>query len=270
MGNAVYFAGTRAAEGTELWRSDGSALGTVLVSDLRPGPDSSAPVNLTNIGGTLYFGANGSELWKSDGTAAGTTRVWDFRDPSSPSWTLYQVRPIAQLNGWILLTVASRFTSCCLGIRLWATDGTTGGTESLGFFDGFGFSEIPFSSPLVYKGALYFGGRGGLWKSDGTAAGTLLVKGFSSTYPYVLYGLTEVGGTLFFAANSSDSGVELWRSDGTQAGTSLVKDITPGATPYSHRTASPPPAARSTSPPTTESTASSCGRATAPTRVRSW
>ena len=156
MGNAVYFAGTRAAEGTELWKSDGSALGTVLVSDLRPGPDSSAPVNLTNIGGTLYLGANGSELWKSDGTAAGTTRVWDFRDPSSPSWTLYQVRPIAQLNGWILLTVSSRFTSCCLGIRLWATDGTTGGTESLGFFDGFGFSEHPVRlAPGLQGGSLF-------------------------------------------------------------------------------------------------------------------
>ena len=231
LGNAVYFTGTRAAEGAELWRSDGSALGTTLVKDMRPGPGSSSPANLTNIGGTLYFGANGSELWRSDGTAAGTTLMRDFRIEGLPHGASYAVRPIGQLNRRVLLTVAFQVTSCCLGILLWATDGTAGGTEQLGYFDGFGFSSIPFSSPLVYKGALYFGGEHGLWKTDGTAAGTQLVKQFYSGHPYVLSGLTEVGSTLFFAANSSDSGVELWKSDGTGAGTVLVKDISPGTSP---------------------------------------
>ena len=41
--------------------------------------------------------------------------------------------------------------------------------------------------------------------------------------------LTNVGGTLYFAANDGSHGFELWRSDGTPAGTTLVKDIHPGA-----------------------------------------
>jgi ELWxxDGT repeat protein len=43
--------------------------------------------------------------------------------------------------------------------------------------------------------------------------------------------LTDLGGSLFFAADDAESGRELWRSDGTEAGTHLVKDIGTGAEP---------------------------------------
>ena len=53
-----------------------------LVKDINPGGSSSQPHNLTNVNGTLFFGANdgtnGFELWKSDGTAAGTVLVKDI------------------------------------------------------------------------------------------------------------------------------------------------------------------------------------------------
>jgi ELWxxDGT repeat protein len=69
-----------------------------------------------------------------------------------------------------------------------------------------------------------------LWRSDGTSAGTQLVKdinpGSSSSYPQ---SLTNVGGTLFFSASDGAHGRELWRSDGTAAGTQIVKDIRPGS-----------------------------------------
>ena len=63
----------------ELWKSDGTTAGTVLVKDIWPGLGSSSPRELTNVNGTLFFSArefsNNFELWKSDGTAAGTVLV---------------------------------------------------------------------------------------------------------------------------------------------------------------------------------------------------
>ncbi|MBK7408688.1 MAG: T9SS type A sorting domain-containing protein [Saprospirales bacterium] len=52
----------------ELWKSNGTAAGTVLVADLWPGALSSAPSFLTFVNGDLFFAASdgvlGSELWK--------------------------------------------------------------------------------------------------------------------------------------------------------------------------------------------------------------
>ncbi len=66
-----------------------------------------------------------------------------------------------------------------------------------------------------------------LWKSDGTAAGTTLVKEINN--PHLLekldpYQLVNMNGQLFFAPYSN-VGYELWKSDGTATGTTLVKDI---------------------------------------------
>src|SRR5205814_9318649 len=70
-----------------------------------------------------------------------------------------------------------------------------------------------------------------LWKSDGTAEGTVLVKAFDPTggADSPPFGLTNVNGTLFFRGFDPANGTELWKSDGTAAGTVLVKDINPGA-----------------------------------------
>jgi ELWxxDGT repeat protein len=83
----------------------------------------------------------------------------------------------------------------------------------------------------VIGSAAYFPANGGsasgeeLWKSDGTAAGTALVKdiapGALGSSPREL---TVVNGTLFFTADDG-TGRELWKSDGTPGGTVLVKDI---------------------------------------------
>lgn len=69
-----------------------------------------------------------------------------------------------------------------------------------------------------------------MWETNGTAAGTVLVKdinpGSASSNPS---GLVTVGNEVFFAANDGTDGTELWKSDGTAAGTVMVKDIVPGS-----------------------------------------
>lgn len=69
LGDHLYFAAADAA-GAELWRSDGSAAGTTRVDDLVPGPDGSAPADITAACGRLFFTATtpatGRELWALD------------------------------------------------------------------------------------------------------------------------------------------------------------------------------------------------------------
>ena len=69
-----------------------------------------------------------------------------------------------------------------------------------------------------------------LWKSDGTTAGTVLVKAMLQV-PFAtnLDLLTAVGEKLFFVTNDIVHGVELWKSNGTESGTLLVKDVLPGS-----------------------------------------
>src|SRR5213075_344591 len=82
-GGAAYFAAAAVgdAQNVELWKTDGTAAGTVRVSDINPGASGSAPASLTDSGRRMYFTAQepagGRELWVTDGTEAGTRRVAD-------------------------------------------------------------------------------------------------------------------------------------------------------------------------------------------------
>ena len=67
VGNTLYFTADNGTNGRELWKSDGTASGTVLVKDINSGSNSGSPYHLTAIGTTLYFRASdvayGTELW---------------------------------------------------------------------------------------------------------------------------------------------------------------------------------------------------------------
>ena len=68
--------------GNELFRSDGTAEGTVPVKDINPGVNSSYVSSIMNVDGVGYFnaddGTHGKELWRTDGTADGTYMIKDI------------------------------------------------------------------------------------------------------------------------------------------------------------------------------------------------
>jgi ELWxxDGT repeat protein len=124
IGSTLFFSATDATNGRELWKSDGTTAGTVLVKDIRNGVSGSNPRYLTNVNGTLYFNAyddtNASELWKSDGTIAGTVLVKDINNGVNHSSPRYLIN----VNGTLYFN-ADNGTN---GSELWKSDGTTAGT----------------------------------------------------------------------------------------------------------------------------------------------
>lgn len=82
----------------------------------------------------------------------------------------------------------------------------------------------------IFNGKLYFSGSDGsggyeLWVTDGTAAGTTLVKDISPSGDGFPRRFMEYNGKLYFAATTPTEGEELWVTDGTASGTMMLKDI---------------------------------------------
>lgn len=70
-----------------------------------------------------------------------------------------------------------------------------------------------------------------IWKSDGTANGTKLIKDINLQARGTDFTFAAAAGSrLFLVINDPTTGRELWTSDGTASGTKLVKDIYPGVT----------------------------------------
>jgi ELWxxDGT repeat protein len=124
----VVFAGDDGVSGNELWRSDGTAAGTLLVADLDPGPDGSWPRHLTALGnGVVLLAAEdpslGLELYRTDGTAAGTWMVRDIVPGAGSS-----VPDDFAVEDGVLYF--SAWTPAD-GRELWRSDGTFAGTYRL-------------------------------------------------------------------------------------------------------------------------------------------
>ncbi len=235
VNGTLFFSANDHVHGRELWKSDGTEAGTVMVKNIHPDPldieleDSSTPLHLTAVGGLLFFtaddGSTGRELWKSDGTEAGTVRVgdiWGLTIGSEPLWITH--------FGFIVAFSANDGLS---GRELW---GSRLGLDTYLIKDirtVLGYPELS-SDPqylTVVGDTLFFAATAAdgtareLWKSDGTQAGTVMVKDINPLGDSSPYGLSNVNESLYFSANDGVHGEELWKSDGTQAGTVMVKDI---------------------------------------------
>jgi ELWxxDGT repeat protein len=235
VNGTLYFSAINSGgTGVELWRSDGTATGTVLVANINPGPGgSSNPSNLVNVNGRLYFaatdGTNGVELWTID--TAGTRMVLDI----APGTASSDPQNLIAINDMLFFTADDGVN----GRELWVSDGTPGNTRMVKDIR-LGSASASFGEMVNYNGVLLFVVDDGLlgaelWRSDGTEEGTVLVKdiaaGTRSSQPQGLTVVQTAPGVyrVFFAANDGVSGFELWQSDGTETGTVLVRDIRSGA-----------------------------------------
>jgi ELWxxDGT repeat protein len=231
---ALYFAAS-VPEGLALWKTDGTSSGTSVVRLLdRRENSSSSPFPLGDVNGSfLFFATDGkgpSGLWRSDGTESGTQPV----APVGLGGGLDSGGLVAPFRGSLFFTGDDRTH----GSELWRTDGTPEGTrlvKDIAVNGGKAYPYIQDSSPRCLTAigdSLYFGAfdgehGSGLWKTDGTEAGTVFLKNIflrCSTGP--VPELVSFNGFIYFSAGASpDFQPGLWRTDGTSGGTELVRTM---------------------------------------------
>ncbi|MFM7248631.1 MAG: ELWxxDGT repeat protein [Planctomycetaceae bacterium] len=242
VGNIAYFAAGDAACGRELWRTDGTAAGTLRVADIEPGSAGSDPEGLTPVGTQLFFAATRAgdrELWVTDGTSSGTRLVKNIKtvDPGAYGAPEFSSAP-SQLTafGGRVWFAADDGTH---GTELWVSDGTEAGTVLVRDLDprGTGTQARPDSgAPLEltpFQGRLFFTGVSSdqdsigrvLWSTDGTEPGTVVVSQISAGKGGEPGELAVSGGRLFFAASGFPGTREVWTSDGTGPGTTFLATV---------------------------------------------
>lgn len=228
-----YFTADDKIHGREIWVSDGTENGTVLLKDIRSGSNSSTPNNFYKFNGFLYFVAN-QDIWRTDGTEQGTILIKDFDTNLSFSG---RVNYFTEYNNHLYFAAGDGEN----GIELWKSDGSTDGTFMLKDINLESHSNPTQNSEsseprylTVLNNKLYFTANDGingfeLWESNGTEGGTKLAVdiklGSESSVPTHIAAYNNK--IYFFADGPGQEGKELWVSDGTAGGTNLFFDINP-------------------------------------------
>jgi ELWxxDGT repeat protein len=235
LNNDVYYiAGDYFGGGSfGLYKTTGAVGAGQLVSEFNQAGDLIIAYPISSVmNNVLYFigndGNNGFELWRTDGTNAGTFMVKDIHQGVGSS-IIYtnEKQYFAQLNGYLYFGAAESVN----GAELWRTDGTEAGTTLVADIDT-SAPAIPNqgSNPAyfcVYNNEIYFSayrpvdGRE-LWKTDGTAQGTTLVKDIAAG-DGLPTNMIVLNGTLYFTAYHPNETYTLYKSNGTSQGTSVVR-----------------------------------------------
>lgn len=173
----VYFGASDEPVNKEVWSTDGTVAGTQRLKEIHPTYSSIDSKFLGIVSGNyLYFGAMYGQdlygLWKTDGTADGTTMVKKSNSSA--------LRGIA-FQDKIYYSAYEGAT----GSEMWVSDGTESGTHIVkdlapGNASGFSFDDFIYN----FNGQIYFTSKKAstpgfwkmeIWKTDGTADGTVLV-----------------------------------------------------------------------------------------------
>jgi ELWxxDGT repeat protein len=216
--------------------SDGTSVGTVSLEPPTNSNDGAysgyTDSNMTSItfGAYTYFTSQivggGTTLFRTDGTTAGTTQL-----SSNLIGTNIGFGGLGRAGNYILMSASN-------GASGWEMYTYNTSTNASGFIDI--VSGTTGTSPSSYfsfgNKALFLATTSAagneLWITDGTAAGTSMVKdiepgaGSSGVAKPSWY---ELNGRVYFWASTANNGIELWRTDGTSAGTEMFVETNSGA-----------------------------------------
>jgi ELWxxDGT repeat protein len=219
MGTNFFFV-TQSAAGQKLWRTDGTSANTAMLTT------QTQITPLLVYHSELFMRVNSSgtgvELWKVD--AANNVSI--VKDVNPGSGTGF-VGNLAIYND-LLYFIGNNGSAS----DLWKSDGTTAGTLVTVDLDDTELINVsPWHGLTTAGNAMYFtrnyemnewGDRTAeLWKTDGTAEGTTVVKVFAGGYFYnYMTNFLAWNGKLYFFHNIGDPAYHYFSvSDGTEAGT---------------------------------------------------
>jgi trimeric autotransporter adhesin len=238
-GELIFSASNNASSNYELWKTDGTELGTTLVKEIHS-TASSNPANFKVMGNEVFFtatnGVNGIELWKTDGTDTGTVMISDI-DPNQAAYS--GPGNLTVMNNLLYFTA----TTAANGNELYVTNGIPDGTVgadthrvtdlAAGTASSSPGNLTPLGEKLIFTATTTATGVE-VFAYDSVGGTSYLLKdikpGGTSSSPSLF---TVLGNKVIFKASdyvntSSLYGSELWSTDGTVAGTKIVKDICAG------------------------------------------
>lgn len=212
-----------------LFRTDGTTAGTMKLDLTYPGYISSKATLLTALGNKVIFAGDNfapgyGEIWVSDGTQAGTIALERFQPTISNNGPVYAM---AEMNGYVYYGVVAGNNKT----QIRRTDGTAGGTSLVYEFTSYTTAPVPALFKVI-NGVLYFdmydqygAGNDMIWRSDGTTAGTYMLRDLGTEYFAMGYFMGVGNNICFMTGKFSNSGSTLFVTDGTPSGTVPMYDF---------------------------------------------
>ncbi|HEX8279025.1 MAG TPA: hypothetical protein VF540_10035, partial [Segetibacter sp.] len=152
VNGTVYFSVTARSFDEQLWKSNGTKEGTMLVKDFYSSNRYSL-TNFTAVHGKLYFNLDDGKLWTSNGTTSGTYSISDniYQPSQATAWSSDITDPLTYFTA-----TSQKYSN---DRQLFVTVGNAGEASLVNKSAGIIFTYSSANDPLVnIGGTLYFTG----------------------------------------------------------------------------------------------------------------
>lgn len=236
--NGILFASRDEAHGYELRKSDGTGDGTQLVKNInQASTGGSTPYYITPAAGGIIFTAydilHGVEAFYSDGTDAKTKIIGDIFPGDFSSYP-FEIKTIND-NAYFITNRDDHNSKALYKYNISTATLTKLFEQPPNYY-------LNNTYAVADNGLVFFNlynqnlSRQEVWRTDGTVAGTFVLKSGDSFSQGQVNEMVTVGNIMFFPFSDPYYGIELYKSDGTVKGTKIFTDIYPGggsSSPYS-------------------------------------